>query len=68
MGFNSSLHGVFSFLGQVKQMVREAESEDQSKLTHIEIPAAYSSGVTLFALRDSDLAGELLSAPELPLW
>uniref|UniRef100_UPI0037E95418 uncharacterized protein isoform X1 n=1 Tax=Semicossyphus pulcher TaxID=241346 RepID=UPI0037E95418 len=54
--------------GQVKQMCREEEQEeDGAKLTHITIPAAYSSGVTLFALRQSALGQELLSAPELPL-
>ncbi|XP_042369280.1 uncharacterized protein LOC121962990 [Plectropomus leopardus] len=54
--------------GQVKQMAQEEEQEqDQPKLTHITIPAAYSSGVTLFALRESELGQELLSAPELPL-
>ncbi len=53
-------------LGQVKQMVLEEEQEqDGAKLTHIRIPAAYSSGVTLFALRQSELGQELLSAPEL---
>ncbi|XP_070813931.1 uncharacterized protein [Chaetodon trifascialis] len=54
--------------GQVKQMLREEEEEeDRAKLTHITIPAAYSSGITLFALRQSELGQELLSAPELPL-
>ncbi|XP_041637972.1 uncharacterized protein LOC121506295 [Cheilinus undulatus] len=52
--------------GQVKQMILE-EEEGEAKLTHITIPAAYSSGVTLFALRQSELGQELLSAPELPL-
>ncbi|KAK5847515.1 hypothetical protein PBY51_016635 [Eleginops maclovinus] len=50
--------------GQVKQVVQE---EDQPRLTHIRIPAAYRSGVTLFALRESELGQELLKAPELPL-
>lgn len=59
---------VFFLLGQVKQMVLEEEQEqDGIKLTHIRIPAAYSSGVTLFALRQSELGQELLSAPELSL-
>ncbi|XP_071774338.1 uncharacterized protein LOC139926489 [Centroberyx gerrardi] len=54
--------------GQVRQMALEEEAEqDRPKLTHITIPAAYSSGVTLFALRDSDLGQELLNTPELPL-
>ncbi|XP_076579921.1 uncharacterized protein LOC143316100 [Chaetodon auriga] len=54
--------------GQVKQMLREEEEEeDRAKLTHITIPAAYSSGITLFALRQSELGQELLNAPELPL-
>lgn len=49
-------------------MVLEEElEEDQPKLTHIMIPAAYSSGITLFALRHSELAQELLGSPELPL-
>lgn len=59
---------VFFLLGQVKQMVREEEQQqDGAKLAHIRIPAAYSSGVTLFALRQSELGQELLSAPELSL-
>ncbi|XP_008302960.1 uncharacterized protein LOC103374622 [Stegastes partitus] len=54
--------------GQVRKMVLEEEQEsDQPKTTHITIPAAYSSGVTLFALRQSELGQELLAAPELPL-
>ncbi|XP_034533844.1 uncharacterized protein LOC117808293 [Notolabrus celidotus] len=53
--------------GQVKQMLQQEEQEDGAKLTHITIPAAYSSGVTLFALRQSELGQELLGAPELPL-
>ena len=58
----------FVLVGQVRQMHREEEEEDDgAKLTHIRIPAAYSSGVTFFALRESELGQELLSAPELPL-
>ncbi|XP_074520880.1 uncharacterized protein LOC141786070 [Halichoeres trimaculatus] len=54
--------------GQVKQMLlEEDQEEDEAKLTHITIPAAYSSGVTFFALRQSEVGQELLSAPELPL-
>ncbi|KAG7239320.1 hypothetical protein INR49_029285 [Caranx melampygus] len=54
--------------GQVRQMVQEEEEEDEgSRLTHIRIPAAYSSGITFFALRQSELGQELLSAPELPV-
>ncbi|KAI4790015.1 hypothetical protein KUCAC02_034882 [Chaenocephalus aceratus] len=49
--------------GQVKQMVRGEEPRP----THIRIPAAYRSGVTLFALRESALGQKLLKAPELPL-
>lgn len=56
----------FFLSGQVRQM-RLEEEEDQHKLMHITIPAAYSSGITLFALRDSALGRELLDAPELPL-
>lgn len=55
-------------LGQVREMVLEEEEErEHLKSTHITIPAAYSSGVTLFALRRSELGQELLKAPELPL-
>ncbi|XP_047432597.1 uncharacterized protein LOC125000888 [Mugil cephalus] len=58
--------------GQVRQMVLEEEEEeeekqDRPKSTHVTIPAAYSSGVTLFARRQSELGQELLDAPELPL-
>ncbi|KAM9835861.1 uncharacterized protein ACBR49_019553 isoform 1-T2 [Aulostomus maculatus] len=52
--------------GQVRQMIQE-EQEDGSKLTHVTIPAAYSSGVTLFALRQSEVGRELLNTPELPV-
>lgn len=53
-------------LGQVKMMCQE-EEEDGSKSAHIRIPAAYSSGITLFALQQSALGQELIRAPELPL-
>ncbi|XP_022065271.1 uncharacterized protein LOC110961820 [Acanthochromis polyacanthus] len=54
--------------GQVRQMTLEGEQEsDGPKMTHVTIPAAYSSGVTLFALRQSELGQELLGAPDLPL-
>ncbi|XP_020511727.1 uncharacterized protein [Labrus bergylta] len=54
--------------GQVKQMILEEEQEEGgAKLTHITTPAAYSSGVTFFALQQSELAQELLNAPELSL-
>ncbi|XP_071320303.1 uncharacterized protein [Trachinotus anak] len=53
--------------GQVKQMTSEEQEQEQPKSTHITIPAAYSSGITFFALRDSGVGQELLSAPELPL-
>ncbi|KAM4601669.1 uncharacterized protein ACJ7VT_019717 [Polymixia lowei] len=53
--------------GQVRQMVLQEERDDQPRLAHIVIPAAYSSGVTLFALRDSALGQELLNTPDLPL-
>lgn len=54
--------------GQVKQMICEEDyNEDQPRMTHIVIPAAYSSGVTFFSVRDSDLGQELLHAPDLPL-
>lgn len=59
---------VFFLLGQVRQMcLEEEQEEDGVRLTHITIPAAYSSGITLFALRRSELGQELLNAPELPL-
>lgn len=54
--------------GQVRRMVLEEElDEDQPKMAHLTIPAAYSSGITLFALKDSELGQELLEAAELPL-
>ncbi|CAI5638287.1 unnamed protein product [Oreochromis niloticus] len=58
--------------GQVRQMATEEEGEEEEeisrpKMTHIRIPAAYSSGVTFFAIRESELGQELLDAPELPL-
>ncbi|KAJ3584720.1 hypothetical protein NHX12_015215 [Muraenolepis orangiensis] len=54
--------------GQVRQMVLEEEERGgQSKMAHIVIPAAYSSGVTVFALRESDSGRELLAAAQLPL-
>ncbi|KAG9262167.1 hypothetical protein AMEX_G23902 [Astyanax mexicanus] len=55
--------------GQVKQMINEEDHSDQDhpKTTHITIPAAYSSGITLFTLRDSAVGQELLGAPELPV-
>ncbi|XP_029696536.1 uncharacterized protein [Takifugu rubripes] len=52
--------------GQVRMMCQE-EEEDGSKSAHIRIPAAYSSGITLFALQQSALGQELIRAPELPL-
>lgn len=60
---------MLSFIGQVRQMISEEEQNDeaQRKTTHLMIPAAYSSGITLFALRDTDVGQELLNSPELPL-
>lgn len=52
--------------GQVQRMCSE-EEEGQHKTTHVTIPAAYSSGVTLFALTESELGRELLEVPALPL-
>lgn len=54
---------------QVRQMISEEEQNDEEhpKTSHLVIPAAYSSGVTFFALRDSDVAQELLSSSDLPL-
>ncbi|KAJ8004267.1 hypothetical protein DPEC_G00157040 [Dallia pectoralis] len=54
--------------GQVRQMICEEDCEDNlPRMSHIVIPAAYSSGVTFFTIRDTDLGHELLHAPELPL-
>ncbi|KAL1022370.1 hypothetical protein UPYG_G00025880 [Umbra pygmaea] len=55
--------------GQVRQMIHEEDNDDEDlhRMSHLVIPAAYSSGVTFFALRDSDLGQELLHAPDLPL-
>ncbi|XP_061571543.1 uncharacterized protein LOC133424957 [Cololabis saira] len=54
--------------GQVRRMVLEEEHEqDRPKMTHVVIPAAYLSGITVFALRESELGQELLNAPELAL-
>ncbi|KAA8579481.1 hypothetical protein FQN60_006574 [Etheostoma spectabile] len=54
--------------GQVRQMVLDEQQEQgPPKLTHVKIPAAYSSGITLFAVRQTKLGQELLNAPELPL-
>lgn len=54
---------------QIRQMISEEEQNDEEhpKMMHLAIPAAYSSGVTFFALRDSDVAQELLSSSDLPL-
>ena len=49
-------------------MVLEEEQGSRSKATHIAIPAAYSSGVTIFALQSSSLGSELFAAPELQLF
>ncbi|XP_032362602.1 uncharacterized protein LOC116674180 isoform X2 [Etheostoma spectabile] len=55
-------------VGQVRQMVLDEQQEQgPPKLTHVKIPAAYSSGITLFAVRQTKLGQELLNAPELPL-
>lgn len=50
--------------GQVRRL---AEEQERGSATHITIPAAYKSGVTLFALRHSPTGQELQSSPELPL-
>nr|XP_032813562.1 uncharacterized protein LOC116944174 isoform X1 [Petromyzon marinus] len=59
---------------QVERMLcaQSALGEGQDLLTtaaptHITIPAAYKSGVTLFVPCDSPVAAELLAEPELPL-
>lgn len=54
--------------GQVKQIIEEDLSdEEHPKMTHIVIPAAYKSGITLFALRDSEVGCSLLQATDLPM-
>uniref|UniRef100_UPI00398F2182 uncharacterized protein isoform X1 n=2 Tax=Pristiophorus japonicus TaxID=55135 RepID=UPI00398F2182 len=54
--------------GQVSRMIYEdVASAEVSGLGCVVIPAAYRSGVTFFAPRDTELASELLSALELPL-
>ncbi|XP_028837001.1 uncharacterized protein LOC114790808 isoform X2 [Denticeps clupeoides] len=59
---------VLNVEGQVRQMIDEEDCEDgHHQTSHITIPAAYSSGVTLFALRGSGVWQELLGSPELPL-
>lgn len=65
MSLDGSLDSLHSS-GQVGRM-RSEEEAGQHRMTHITIPAAYSSGITLFALEDSDLGQELLEFPELPL-
>ncbi|XP_051561330.1 uncharacterized protein LOC127445349 [Myxocyprinus asiaticus] len=54
---------------KVRQIISEEDLNDEGhpKTTHLMIPAAYSSGVTFFALRDSNVGRELLNAPELSL-
>ncbi|XP_005986799.1 uncharacterized protein LOC102360780 isoform X2 [Latimeria chalumnae] len=54
--------------GQVGQMIYEEITPDEgANAAHVAIPAAYKSGITLFALKDSELAKEILNAEELPL-
>lgn len=50
-------------------MITEEDMSDEEhpKMTHIVIPAAYKSGITLFALRDSEVGCSLLQAPELSM-
>ncbi|XP_048835013.1 uncharacterized protein LOC125709961 [Brienomyrus brachyistius] len=54
---------------QVRKLCHEEGCEDDGelKMSHIVIPAAYQSGVMLFALRVSAVGQELLCTPELPL-
>lgn len=67
-GFSDPRWKALDVEGQVRRMrLEEEEEEDGAKSTHIRIPAAYSSGITLFALRQSELGHKLLTAPELPL-
>ncbi|XP_023660223.1 uncharacterized protein [Paramormyrops kingsleyae] len=55
--------------GQVRKICHEEDCGDDGelKMSHIVIPAAYQSGVTLFALRVSVVGQQLLCTPELPL-
>ncbi|XP_053708195.1 uncharacterized protein LOC128751282 [Synchiropus splendidus] len=53
--------------GQVRRVVLEHKEHGETTLTHIKIPAAYSSGVTLFALKETIFREELLASAELPL-
>ncbi|KAK6471659.1 hypothetical protein HHUSO_G28582 [Huso huso] len=54
--------------GQVGQMIYEEITPDEgAATTHLVIPAVYKSGITLFAVKDSELGEELLSAADLPL-
>ncbi|XP_043946031.1 uncharacterized protein LOC122816985 isoform X2 [Protopterus annectens] len=57
--------------GQVGQMIYEEitpdDADEGTAATHVLIPAAYKSGISLFALKDSEVAHELLNAKELPL-
>ncbi|XP_028667714.1 uncharacterized protein LOC114659409 [Erpetoichthys calabaricus] len=54
--------------GQVGQMIYEEITPDEgTNALHVLIPAAYKSGITVFAVKDTDTAQELLDVPELPL-
>ncbi|TRY92783.1 hypothetical protein DNTS_024854 [Danionella cerebrum] len=56
--------------GQVRLMMSEEEQDEENcvKTLYLMIPAAYTSGITLFALRDSETARELMNSPDLPLF
>ncbi|XP_043566920.1 uncharacterized protein LOC122560337 [Chiloscyllium plagiosum] len=55
-------------VGQINQMVSgDVAPDNVSHSSYVVIPAAYRSGVTLFARRHSDLTKELLLTPDLPL-
>ncbi|XP_048406006.1 uncharacterized protein LOC125461362 isoform X1 [Stegostoma tigrinum] len=64
-------HSMWEELDVVEQINRmvsgDVAPDDVSHSSHVVIPAAYRSGVTLFTRRHSDLTKELLLTPELPL-
>lgn len=61
------------YLGQVVHMVRESMAEKRPtgagivSATHIRIPAAYQSGITLVMRTDAAAIDELINAQQLPL-
>lgn len=58
-----------TFLGQVANMIHESERELRRgfiNTSHIRIPAAYSSGITLVIKIDAPFCNLLKQCPELP--